>query len=79
MNLKGVFFEKENRRVYPEHDLLAHVLGWVDTDEKGMGGVEHQLDKQIRGRPGRVMLMADGKRRFYDRRESAADRARAWC
>ena len=73
MNLKGVFFEKENRRVYPEHDLLAHVLGWVDTDEKGMGGIEHQLDKQIRGRPGRVMLMADGKRRFYDRRESAAD------
>jgi cell division protein FtsI (penicillin-binding protein 3) len=73
MNLKGVFFEKENRRVYPEHDLLAHVLGWVDTDEKGMGGIEHELDKQIRGRPGRVMLMADGKRRFYDRRESAAD------
>jgi cell division protein FtsI (penicillin-binding protein 3) len=73
MNLKGIFFEKENRRVYPEHDLLAHVLGWVDTDEKGMGGIEHELDKQIRGRPGRVMLMADGKRRFYDRRESAAD------
>src|ERR1700683_363274 len=73
MDLKGVFFEKENRRVYPEHDLLAHVLGWVDTDEKGMGGIEHELDKQIRGRPGRVMLMADGKRRFYDRRESAAD------
>src|SRR5580658_1834336 len=73
MNLKGVFFEKENRRVYPEHDLLAHVLGWVDTDEKGMCGIEHELDKQIRGRPGRVMLMADGKRRFYDRRESAAD------
>jgi cell division protein FtsI/penicillin-binding protein 2 len=73
MNLKGVFFEKENRRVYPEHDLLAHVLGWVDTDEKGMGGIEHELDKPIRGRPGRVMLMADGKRRFYDRRESAAD------
>src|ERR1700689_2104449 len=73
MNLKGVFFEKENRRVYPEHDLLAHVVGWVDTEEKGMGGIEHELDKQIRGRPGRVMLMADGKRRFYDRRESAAD------
>ena len=54
MNLKGVFFEKENRRVYPEHDLLAHVLGWVDTDEKGMGGIEHELDKQIRGRPGQI-------------------------
>jgi cell division protein FtsI (penicillin-binding protein 3) len=73
MNLKGVFFEKENRRVYPQHELLAHVLGWVDVDEKGMGGIEHELDKWIRGRPGRVMVMADGKRRFYDRREAAAD------
>ncbi|MGA7920478.1 MAG: penicillin-binding protein [Candidatus Acidiferrales bacterium] len=73
MNLKGVFFEKENRRVYPQHELLAHVLGWVDVDEKGMGGIEQRLDKAIRGRPGRVMVMADGKRRFYDRREAAAD------
>src|SRR5579863_3306278 len=73
MNLKGVFFEKENRRVYPQHELLANVLGWVDVDEKGMGGIEHELDKWIRGRPGRVMVMADGKRRFYDRHEAAAD------
>ncbi len=73
MNLKGVFFQKENRRVYPEHDLAAHVLGYVDTDEKGMGGVEYELDKQVRGRPGKMMVMADGRRHWYDRRSSAAD------
>src|SRR5271169_6766291 len=73
MNLKGVFFQKENRRVYPEHELAAHVLGYVDTDEKGMGGVEYELDKQIRGRPGKMMVMADGRRHWYDRRSSAAD------
>ncbi len=73
MNLKGVFFQKENRRVYPQHELLAHVLGYVDVDEKGIGGIEHELDKQIRGRPGRMMVMADGKRRWYDRHEAAAD------
>ena len=54
MNLKGVFFQKENRRIYPQHEFLSHVLGWVDVDEKGMGGLEQELDKQIRGRPGRV-------------------------
>ena len=64
MNLKGVFFQKENRRIYPQHEFLSHVLGWVDVDEKGMGGIEQELDKQIRGRPGRVMVMADGKRQF---------------
>ncbi len=73
MNLRGVFFQKENRRVYPQHELAAHVLGYVDVDEKGNGGIEYSLDKQIRGRPGKMMVMADGRRRWYDRTESAAD------
>jgi cell division protein FtsI (penicillin-binding protein 3) len=72
MNLRGIFFQKENRRIYPQHELAAHVLGYVDIDEKGIGGIEHSLDRQIRGQPGRVMVMADGKRRWYDRWESAA-------
>jgi cell division protein FtsI (penicillin-binding protein 3) len=73
MNLKGVFFQKENRRVYPQRESLAHALGYVDTDEKGIGGIEYAFDKQIRGMPGRMMVMADGKRRWYDRSEAAAD------
>jgi cell division protein FtsI (penicillin-binding protein 3) len=73
MNLKGVFFQKENRRIYPLHELAAHVVGYVDTDEKGTGGIEHSLDKWIRGKAGRVMVMSDGKRRFYDPHEAAPD------
>jgi len=73
MNLKGVFFQKENRRVYPQRELAASVLGYVDVDEKGIGGIEYSLDKEIRGRPGKMMVMADGRRRQYDRRESAPE------
>ncbi|HTU35320.1 MAG TPA: penicillin-binding protein [Candidatus Acidoferrum sp.] len=73
MNLKGIFFQEENRRVYPQHDLAASVIGYVDVDEKGLGGIEYSLDKEIRGRPGKMMVMADGRRRWYDRRESAAE------
>ena len=73
MNLNGVFFQKENRRVYPQRDIAASVIGYVDIDEKGIGGIEQSLDKDIRGRPGKMMVMADGLRRWYDRRESAAD------
>jgi cell division protein FtsI (penicillin-binding protein 3) len=73
MNLKGIFFQKENRRVYPQRKSLAHTLGYVDTDEKGIGGIEYVFDKQIRGKPGRMMVMSDGKRRWYDRSEAAAD------
>lgn len=73
MNLNGVFFQKENRRVYPQRDLAAHLIGYVNTDEKGLGGIELSLDKYIRGKPGHVLLMADGRRQLYDRREDAAD------
>lgn len=73
MNLRGIFFEKENRRAYPERELAASVLGYVDVDEKGLGGIEYSFDKQIRGRPGKVMVMADGRRQYYDRTETAAD------
>ena len=73
LNLKGVFFQKENRRVYPQRELAGSVLGFVDVDEKGIGGIEYSLDKEIRGRPGRMMVMADGRRNWYDRREAEAD------
>jgi cell division protein FtsI/penicillin-binding protein 2 len=73
LNLRGVFFQKENRRVYPQRQLAAHVLGYVDVDEKGLGGIEYSLDKEIRGRPGKMIVLADGRRRWYDRRETAAD------
>jgi cell division protein FtsI (penicillin-binding protein 3) len=73
MNLRGVFFQKENRRVYPQRELAAQILGYVDVDEKGIDGIEKSLDDQIRGRPGKMVVMADGKRRQYDRSESAPD------
>jgi len=73
MNLKGVFFQKENRRVYPQRELAASVLGYVDVDEKGNGGIEYSLDKQILGKPGKMIVMADGRRQWYDRSEAAAD------
>src|ERR1700694_5793530 len=47
LNLRGIYFQKENQRFYPKRDLAAAVLGYVDIDEKGIGGIEHHLDKRI--------------------------------
>ncbi len=73
LNLKGVYFQKENQRFYPEKELAAHVLGYVDVDEHGLGGIEYALDKEIRGRPGRVLAYADARKRWFDRTQSPAD------
>jgi cell division protein FtsI/penicillin-binding protein 2 len=74
LNLRGVYFQKENKRFYPEHDLAASVLGYVDVDEHGLGGVEYSLDKLIRGQPSRMFVMADARSRWFDRSENAADK-----
>ena len=73
LNLRGIYFQKENQRFYPKRQLAAHVLGYVDIDEKGLGGIEYALDEQIRGRPGRMLILADARRRWYDRNEKAPD------
>src|SRR5579859_699827 len=66
LNLKGVYTMKENERFYPKRDMAAHVLGYVDLDEKGQGGIEHQLDKQIGGKSEKILVMADAKQRWFD-------------
>lgn len=70
LNLRGIYFQKENQRFYPKRELAAHVLGYVDIDERGLGGIEYALDRQIRGRPGRLLILADARRRWYDRSET---------
>ena len=70
LNLRGIYFQKENQRFYPKRELAAHALGYVDIDERGLGGIEYELDRQIRGRPGRLLILADARRRWYDRSET---------
>jgi cell division protein FtsI/penicillin-binding protein 2 len=38
----------------------------VDIDERGLGGIEYALDKRIRSKPGRMLIQADAKSRWYD-------------
>jgi len=66
LNLKGIYTMKENQRFYPKRDLAAHVLGFVNLDEKGTSGLEFQLDKQIRGKGEQILVMADARQRWFD-------------
>src|SRR6266436_334550 len=74
LNLKGVYFQKENQRFYPKRDLASHVLGFVDVDEKGLGGIEYELDGQIRGRSEKIIVMADARQRWFDGGEAQRER-----
>jgi cell division protein FtsI (penicillin-binding protein 3) len=62
LNLKGIYFQKEFKRFYPDADLAAHVLGYVGTDDEGLGGLERKFDGELHGTPGRMLTAVDAKR-----------------
>jgi cell division protein FtsI (penicillin-binding protein 3) len=52
----GIEFPREDERLYPQHDLAAHVLGFVDPNGKGALGMERVMDARLskvkkRGKP----------------------------
>jgi cell division protein FtsI (penicillin-binding protein 3) len=70
LNLKGVYFQKEFKRFYPNNDLAAQVLGYVGTDDSGLGGIEREFDDEMHGTPGHVLTAIDAKRHVYGSEES---------
>jgi cell division protein FtsI (penicillin-binding protein 3) len=70
LNLKGVYFQKEFKRFYPNKDLGAQVLGYVGTDDKGLGGLELEFDDDMHGTPGHMLTALDAKRHVLGSEES---------
>ena len=46
LNLRGIYFRKEPKRFYPKRDLAAQVVGYVGTDDEGLGGLELSLRRR---------------------------------
>ena len=67
--LDSIGFLKENRRFYPNRELAAHLLGYVGIDNQGLHGIEFTYDSEIRGRPGKILIQTDARRRAFSRLE----------
>jgi cell division protein FtsI (penicillin-binding protein 3) len=72
LGLPGVQSELEPKRYYPNGALAAHVLGYVDLDGKGLGGVERFYNSKMAGEPGRVFVERDAKGNAYESYEIAS-------
>ena len=63
LNLKGLGFDEEFRRFYPESSLSAHLMGFVgknkDGDNLGYFGIEGFYEKDLVGLPGLVKSEQD--------------------
>lgn len=66
LGLPGLRFYDEMKRFYVSGASAAHVLGFVDVEERGAGGIELTYDKAIRGRRGRLLMDVDALNKPYD-------------
>jgi cell division protein FtsI (penicillin-binding protein 3) len=65
LNLQGIHFQKEPKRFYPARDLAAQVLGSVGMEDAGQSGIEHEFDEQLRGRPGKMFISVDARKKWF--------------
>ena len=63
LNLKGVYYQKEFERFYPDNEIAAQVLGYVGMDDVGLGGLEQKFEPQLHGVSGRMFTAMDARRR----------------
>ncbi|HUK60863.1 MAG TPA: penicillin-binding protein 2 [Stellaceae bacterium] len=71
LGLPGLQFMPEGKRVYPEGDLAAHVVGYTDTDGNGLAGIERGLDARLRKGGAPVQLSLDARVQYILRDETA--------
>jgi cell division protein FtsI (penicillin-binding protein 3) len=62
LNLKGVYFQQEFKRFYPDNQIAAQVLGYVGIDDNGLGGLEEEFNRALHGEPGRMLTAVDARR-----------------
>ncbi len=70
LNLKGIYFQKEFQRSYPNTEIAAQVLGYVGIDDTGLGGIEQKFEPQLHGVPGRMYTAMDARRHILGSTES---------
>jgi cell division protein FtsI (penicillin-binding protein 3) len=65
LNLEWIEFRTETQRYYPNRSLAAHVIGSVDFEEDGNGGVEQSLNQELQGHVGELLVTEDVQKRGF--------------
>ncbi|MBL9201792.1 MAG: penicillin-binding protein 2 [Opitutaceae bacterium] len=61
LKIKGVRGDRVYRRVYPNNQLAAHVVGYVNRQQEAAAGVEAKFDFYLRGQRGWRVSERDGR------------------
>jgi cell division protein FtsI (penicillin-binding protein 3) len=59
LEIPGVYKQREFRRYYPAGEVLAHVIGYTDIDDRGQEGLELAFEDLLAGKPGLKRVVQD--------------------
>ncbi len=58
-NLDGVYYARDNTRIYPYGDLACQLIGFTSFDQSGSTGVEQYYNKFLAGENGEILFESD--------------------
>lgn len=58
-SVDGVYYSRDNVRIYPKGDALCQVLGFTSVDNVGTTGVEKYYEKYLAGKKGELLYETD--------------------
>jgi cell division protein FtsI (penicillin-binding protein 3) len=64
--LVGLGFYSEERRQYPQRSVAAEVVGYAGVDNRGLAGLELELERVLRGEAGAKTIVKDPFGRTLD-------------
>ena len=59
LDIKGVYSIKEYKRLYPEGEAAAHIVGFTNVEDQGQEGVELVFQKALSGKAGSRRVIKD--------------------
>lgn len=59
LGIPGIYFQHDERRVYPHGELFSHVLGYTNIDNQGLSGLERNFNERLLGDKEPLQLSLD--------------------
>ena len=66
LNINGLGFLKETKRIYPNSYLASHIIGFSGMDNLGLEGVERGFNNYLKGAPGWAIFLRDARLKKLD-------------
>jgi cell division protein FtsI (penicillin-binding protein 3) len=65
LGIDGIYLMEESMRVYPNRELGAQTLGFVNMNGDGGAGIEQYYDRELKGTQGQISFAVDARRRAF--------------